>query len=74
MHFYIHSQPAPRPELRKTDIVVPAPIAVPLVAVADQLQLPVVLTYSDDVLYNWALKNPVPAPPSPPRTSRLSSP
>jgi indoleamine 2,3-dioxygenase len=67
MHFYIHTQPPPPPELVKADVVVPGPIAIPLVAVSEQLQLPVVLTYSDDVLYNWALKNPVPSPPSTPQ-------
>jgi indoleamine 2,3-dioxygenase len=61
MHFYIHSQPPPPPELARADVVIPAPIAIPLVAVSEQLRLPVVITYSDDVLYNWALKNPTPA-------------
>ncbi|KAH9061374.1 Indoleamine 2,3-dioxygenase [Lactarius vividus] len=52
MHFYIHSLP-PDSEIR-----VPAPITVPLLEVCAQLQLPPVITYSDDVLYNWALKVP----------------
>ncbi|KAH9083419.1 Indoleamine 2,3-dioxygenase [Lactarius deliciosus] len=50
MHFYIHSLP-PDSEIR-----VPAPITIPLLEVCAQLQLPPVITYSDDVLYNWALK------------------
>ncbi|KAH9037327.1 Indoleamine 2,3-dioxygenase [Lactarius hengduanensis] len=52
MHFYIHSLP-PDAEIR-----VPASITVPLLEVCAQLQLPPVMTYSDDVLYNWALKDP----------------
>ncbi|KAI0035381.1 tryptophan 2,3-dioxygenase [Vararia minispora EC-137] len=67
MHFYIHSQPPPPPELARADVVIPAPIAVPLITVSEQLQLPVVLTYSDDVLYNWALKKTAPTPSSPAR-------
>ena len=52
MHFYIHSLP-PEAEIR-----IPASIGVPLLQVCLQLQLPPVITYSDDVLYNWALKEP----------------
>jgi indoleamine 2,3-dioxygenase len=52
MHFYIHSLP-PDAEIR-----IPPPITVPLLEVCIQLQLPPVITYSDDVLYNWALKVP----------------
>jgi len=52
MHFYIHSLP-PEAEIR-----IPASITVPLLQVCVQLQLPPVITYSDDVLYNWALKAP----------------
>ena len=52
MHFYIHSLP-PDAEIR-----IPAPITVPLLEVCTQLQLPPVITYADDVLYNWALKVP----------------
>ncbi|KAH8990606.1 Indoleamine 2,3-dioxygenase [Lactarius akahatsu] len=43
---------------RAHQIRVPAPITVPLLEVCAQLQLPPVITYSDDVLYNWALKVP----------------
>ena len=52
MHFYIHSLPL------DTEIRIPAPITIPLLEVGAQLQLPPVLTYSDVVLYNWALKVP----------------
>lgn len=56
MHFYIHSLP-PDAEIR-----IPPPITVPLLEICVQLQLPPVITYSDDVLYNWALKVPSPEP------------
>jgi indoleamine 2,3-dioxygenase len=52
MHFYIHSLP-PEAEIR-----IPASITVPLLQICVQLELPPVITYSDDVLYNWALKVP----------------
>jgi indoleamine 2,3-dioxygenase len=52
MHFYIHSLP-PDAEIR-----IPLPVTVPLLQVCAQLDLPPVITYSDDVLYNWALKIP----------------
>ena len=52
MHFYIHSLP-PEAEIR-----IPASITLPLLQICVQLQLPPVITYSDDVLYNWALKVP----------------
>ncbi|KAF9037570.1 tryptophan 2,3-dioxygenase [Panaeolus papilionaceus] len=47
MHFYIHSLP-PTVEVR-----IPPPITLPLLQISAHLQLPPVLTYSDDVLYNW---------------------
>ncbi|KAF8150199.1 tryptophan 2,3-dioxygenase [Crassisporium funariophilum] len=49
MHFYIHSLEPSHP------IRIPAPISLPLLQVSAQLQLPPILTYSDDVLYNWHL-------------------
>lgn len=54
MHFYIHSLPPDAP------VVIPPPITLPLLQVSAQLQLPPILTYSDDVLYNCALKTPSP--------------
>ncbi|TFK36761.1 tryptophan 2,3-dioxygenase [Crucibulum laeve] len=56
MHFYIHSL---APDAR---IVIPAPITLPQLQVSAQLQLPPVLTYSDDVLYNWAPSTPLADP------------
>ncbi|KAI0649533.1 tryptophan 2,3-dioxygenase [Trametes meyenii] len=56
MHFYVHTTPT-----TVRNIHIPPPITVPHLQVCAQLQLPPVLTYSDDVLYNWAFKTP-PAP------------
>ncbi|KAJ3863574.1 Indoleamine 2,3-dioxygenase [Lentinula novae-zelandiae] len=48
MHFYIHT-------LRvDEEIRIPPPITLPLLQVSREMRLPPVLTYSDDVLYNWA--------------------
>ena len=55
MHFYARTLPSTTHDIR-----IPPPITVPLLQVSSHLQLPPVLTYSDDVLYNWALKVPVP--------------
>lgn len=54
MHFYIHTL-APN-----SDVRIPSSITIPLLTICAQLQLPPVLTYSDDVLYNWALKENTP--------------
>ena len=53
MHFYVHTTPT-----SARNIHIPPPITVPHLQVCAQLQLPPVLTYSDDVLYNWAFKSP----------------
>lgn len=60
MHFYVRTLPPTTQEIR-----IPPPITVPLLQVSSHLQLPPVLTYSDDVLYNWAFKNAVPSYESP---------
>ena len=54
MHFYIHSLPLDE------EVRIPCGVAIPLLHICNQLQLPPVLTYSDDVLYNWALKSTLP--------------
>ncbi|KAG5731616.1 Indoleamine 2,3-dioxygenase family protein [Termitomyces sp. T112] len=54
LHFYIHSLPPDAP------VVIPPPITLPLLQVSAELKLPPVLTYSDDVLYNWELKTEQP--------------
>lgn len=51
MHFYINTLHPSSP------IVIPLPLSVPLLEVSDHLALPPLLTYSDDVLYNWKYKN-----------------
>ncbi|EPQ52471.1 Indoleamine 2,3-dioxygenase [Gloeophyllum trabeum ATCC 11539] len=53
MHFYIHSQPPTCSEIH-----IPRSLTLPLLRVSAQLQLPPVVTYSDDVLYNWRYKEP----------------
>jgi indoleamine 2,3-dioxygenase len=55
MHFYIHTLPL------NEDIKIPRGVTIPLLQICNQLQLPPVLTYSDDVLYNWTLKSQVPS-------------
>lgn len=55
MHLYIRTLPPSLPDIR-----IPPPLTVPLLQVSQHLHLPPVLTYSDDVLYNWALKRPEP--------------
>ncbi|KAG0706715.1 Indoleamine 2,3-dioxygenase [Suillus ampliporus] len=47
MHFYIYTLPLSSP------VLIPESISVPLVAVSNHLQVPPVVTYSDNVLYNW---------------------
>ena len=52
MHYYIHTQP------EDVQPIVPRGITVPLLRVCQQLLLPPIITYSDNVLYNWALIRP----------------
>ncbi|KAJ3785177.1 Indoleamine 2,3-dioxygenase [Lentinula aff. detonsa] len=53
LHFYIHTYP-----LHTPSIPIPPPLTIPLLQISHELQLPPVLTYSDDVLYNWGLVTP----------------
>jgi indoleamine 2,3-dioxygenase len=53
MHFYIHSMPP-----SNVDIIIPRTLSIPLLKICAQLRLPPVLTYSDDVLYNWTFRDP----------------
>ncbi|KAJ3838957.1 Indoleamine 2,3-dioxygenase [Lentinula raphanica] len=52
MHFYVQTLPP------NSSIVIPRPIAIPLLQVAKILDLPPVITFSDTVLYNWYLDSP----------------
>ncbi|KAG2112167.1 Indoleamine 2,3-dioxygenase [Suillus cothurnatus] len=52
MHFYIYTLPL------SSSVFIPEPISVPLVAISSHLQLPPVVTYSDNVLYNWDIIRP----------------
>ena len=57
MLYYIHTQP------EVVQPIIPRGITIPLLRVCQQLLLPPILTYSDNVLYNWALINPQTPPP-----------
>ncbi|KAF9260119.1 Indoleamine 2,3-dioxygenase [Marasmius fiardii PR-910] len=51
LHFYVHSLPP------DDAIKIPPPVTIPLLQVSNYLQLPPVLTYSDNVLYNWTTRS-----------------
>ena len=52
LHFYVQTLPPDSP------VYIPRPLSIPLLQVSAQLDLPPVLTFSDTVLYNWALNVP----------------
>ena len=56
-HFYVHTHPPVRNDER-SDIVIPASLALPLLRVSTQLDLPPVVSYADSVLYNWDFECP----------------
>ncbi|KAI0819269.1 Indoleamine 2,3-dioxygenase [Trametes gibbosa] len=56
MHFYVQTIPT---SIRS--IHIPPPVTIPHLQICTQLQLPPVLTYSDDVLYNWRFKTQPPS-------------
>ncbi|KAG9049137.1 hypothetical protein FS837_011056 [Tulasnella sp. UAMH 9824] len=61
LHFYIHSQlpltgPGPHPPHR-----IPSCLAIPLTELSKELVMPPILTYADNVLYNWSLRDPTEA-------------
>jgi indoleamine 2,3-dioxygenase len=55
VHWYMHSIP---PSTRPERLLVPASLAVPLVAVSDLLGIAPILTFADTVLWNWAPVDP----------------
>ena len=57
LHLYIHSQP-PVPADTTSPIRIPPCLSIPLIQLSRDLLLPPILTYSDNVLYNWSLPNP----------------
>lgn len=60
-HLYVHSDKLPDQHLhshQSNPAFVPAALAEPLCAVSQLLDIAPVLTYSDTVLYNWALIDP----------------
>ena len=57
MLYYIRTQP------EDVQPVIPRSITIPLLYICQQLLLPPIITYSDNVLYNWALIRPQTPPP-----------
>ncbi|KAJ3872187.1 tryptophan 2,3-dioxygenase [Lentinula edodes] len=55
LHFYIHTQVSGG---GSGEVRIPPPITLPLLRVSREMHLPPLLTYSDDVLYNWAFTDP----------------
>ncbi|KAG9224517.1 hypothetical protein PLEOSDRAFT_1097688 [Pleurotus ostreatus PC15] len=49
LHYYVNSLPPDAP------ILIPPPITIPLLQISQRLQLPPVLTFSDNVLYNYII-------------------
>ncbi|EIW84551.1 Indoleamine 2,3-dioxygenase [Coniophora puteana RWD-64-598 SS2] len=47
LHFYVNSLPP------STPVIIPHSISLPILSVSCKMDLPPVLTYSDNVLYNW---------------------
>ena len=56
VHYFVHTQP------EDVQPIIPRAISIPLLRVCQQLLLPPVITYSDTVLYNWALIHPQASP------------
>ncbi|RDB29302.1 Indoleamine 2,3-dioxygenase [Hypsizygus marmoreus] len=52
LHIYVHTLPP------DGEVSIPASISLPLLQVSAELDLPPVMSYSDDILYNWTLKSP----------------
>lgn len=55
LHLYVHSMP-PLPPC--SEIHIPQSLSIPLLQVCGILELPPILTYSDNVLYNWDFSPP----------------
>ena len=63
MHFYIHSLPPTAP------VLIPRGISIPMLRISSHLDIPAVLTFSDNVLYNWYIDHsriPIPSTSPPP--------
>ncbi|KAG5350008.1 hypothetical protein C0989_000725 [Termitomyces sp. Mn162] len=52
MHFYIQSLPPDAP------VIIPRPLALPVLRISASLDIPPLLTFSDTVLYNWTHRHP----------------
>ncbi|KAJ4486630.1 Indoleamine 2,3-dioxygenase [Lentinula edodes] len=57
LHFYIHTHQSGSGS-EEEEVRIPPPITLPLLRVSREMHLPPLLTYSDDVLYNWAFTDP----------------
>ena len=55
LHFYVHSTPTSDDS---TTLHIPQSIAIPIVAVSDELGTAPVMTFADTVLWNWELIRP----------------
>ena len=55
LHFYVHSLPTNQ---TNGQVLIPKPLAVPLVDVSHKIKLPPVLTFADIVLWNWEFVDP----------------
>jgi len=55
LHFYVNSLPPSAP------VIIPHSISLPILSVSCKLDLPPVLTYSDNVLYNWYVSETEPS-------------
>src|SRR5258705_5820363 len=72
--FYVQSLPPAVPSSGKAPpVVIPAPIAVPLVAVSRRLGIAPILTYTDTVLWNWEKRDARHSDRSEEHTSELQS-
>ncbi|KAF5326962.1 hypothetical protein D9619_004337 [Psilocybe cf. subviscida] len=49
LHFYVHTLPPSSP------VSIPSSISVPLLYISQRLGVPPVITYADNVLYNWTM-------------------
>lgn len=67
MVYYIHTQP------EDAQRIIPRAITIPLLRVCQQLLLPPTITYSDNILYNWAFIHP-PNPEAPPSEQKCFGP
>jgi len=71
LHFFVHTLP-PVADPTNSPLRIPRSVSIPILEVSANLLLPPVLTYSDNVLYNWDLR-PAPKPFAPINPQHLRS-